>query len=272
MPAQIGGTMNTDYEFLTIETKAPGLALVTLNRPKVMNAFNTKMAREITGFFTRAGAERSDIRAVVLTGAGDRAFCAGADLKERNNMTEDAWSQQHVVFEQMFESILFSPIPVIGAVNGLAYGGGGELVASCDFAYASRHATFAQREVKLAIFPGGGGTQILPRSMGPKRASELILTGEPIDAETALAWGLVNRVVGDGSVVEAALHTAEIICSNGPLAVRQAKKSIRHGLDVDIHAGLVFEREAYHRLIDSEDRHEGIAAFNEKRKPAFTGR
>jgi enoyl-CoA hydratase len=264
--------MNTDYEFLKVETKAPGLVLVTLNRPQVMNAFNTKMAREITDFFTRAGAERSGTRAVVLTGAGDRAFSAGADLKERNNMTEDAWSQQHVVFEQMFASLLFNPIPVIGAVNGLAYGGGGELVASCDFAYASGHATFAQREVKLAIFPGGGGTQILPRIMGPKRASELILTGEPIDAQTALAWGLVNHVVREGSVVEAALHTAGIICSNGPLAIRQAKKSMRHGLNVDIHTGLVFEREAYHRLIDSEDRHEGIAAFNEKRKPTFTGR
>ena len=264
--------MSAKYEFLKVETRENGLAVATLNRPDVLNAFNTKMAREFADFFSRAGAEGSGIRAVVLTGAGERAFCAGADLKERNNMTEEAWSQQHVVFETMFESILFNPVPVICAVNGLAYGGGGEIVASCDFAYASPNATFAQREVKLAIFPGGGGTQILPRTIGPKRANELILTGEPIDAQTALAWGLVNRIVSDGGLMDAALRTADIICSNGPLAVRQAKKAMRNGLDVDIHTGLVFEREAYHRLIDSADRREGIAAFNGKRKPVFTGR
>jgi enoyl-CoA hydratase/carnithine racemase len=264
--------MNADYQYLKIDRPSNGLVLVTMNRPDVLNAFNTQMAREMIDFFTRAGTEDSGVRAVVLTGAGERAFCAGADLKERNNMSEEAWSRQHVVFETMFEAVLFSPIPVLAAVNGLAYGGGGELVASCDFAYAASNATFAQREVKLAIFPGGGGTQILPRAIGPKRASELILSGEPIDAPTALAWGLVNRVIGDGSVVEAALRAAEIICANGPLAVRQAKKAMRHGMDVDIRTGLVFEREAYHRLIDSEDRHEGIAAFNARRKPVFKGR
>ena len=263
--------MRAEFEFLKVKTQENGLALVVLNCPDVLNAFNTKMAREITDFFTRAGAEGSGIRVIVLTGAGERAFCAGADLKERNNMTEEAWSQQHIIFENMFESILFNPIPVICAVNGLAYGGGGELVASCDFAYASPNATFAQREVKLAIFPGGGGTQILPRAIGPKRANELILTGEPIDAETALAWGLVNRIVPGEGLVDAALRTADIVCSNGPLAVRQAKKAMRNGIDVDIHTGLVFEREAYHRLIDSADRHEGIAAFNAKRRPVFTG-
>lgn len=264
--------MNADYQYLKVDKRSNGLALVTMNRPDVLNAFNTQMAREMIDFFTSAGAEGSGVRAVVLTGAGERAFCAGADLKERNNMSEEAWSQQHVVFETMFESVLFSPIPVVAAVNGLAYGGGGELVASCDFAYAAPNATFAQREVKLAIFPAGGGTQILPRIIGPKRANELILSGEPIDAATALAWGLVNRVVADGALVDVALRTAEIMCSNGPLAVRQAKKAMRHGMDVDIHTGLVFEREAYHRLIDSEDRHEGIAAFNAKRKPVFKGR
>jgi enoyl-CoA hydratase len=264
--------MSAEYELLKVETRENGLAVVTLNRPEVLNAFNTKMGREVADFFTRAGAEGSSVRAIVLTGAGDRAFCTGADLKERNNMTEEAWSRQHVIFEAMFESILFNPVPVICAVNGLAYGGGGEIVASCDFAYASPKATFAQREVKLAIFPGGGGTQILPRTIGPKRASELILTGEPIDAQTALAWGLVNRIVPDSGLMDAALRTAEIICANGPLAVRQAKKAMRNGLDVDIHTGLLFEREAYHRLIDSADRREGIAAFNAKRKPVFTGR
>ena len=264
--------MNVEYEFLKVETRATGLALVTLNRPEVLNAFNTRMAQEIAGFFTRAGTEGSGIRAVVLTGAGDRAFCTGADLRERNNMTEEAWSRQHVTFETMFESILFNPVPVICAVNGLAYGGGCELVTSCDFAYASEQAKFAHREVKLAIFPGGGGTQILPRAIGQKRASELILTGEPIDAQTALAWGLVNRTVPAGELIDAALRTADIICLNGPLAIRQAKKAIRYGQDVDLHTGLIFEREAYHQLIDSSDRREGIAAFNEKRNPVFTGR
>ncbi len=264
--------MKTDYEFLLVEPRPSGLTVCTLNRPQSLNAFNTKMGLEITDFFTKAGTENSGVRAIVLTGAGDRAFCVGADLKERNNMSEDAWSKQHVVFENMFESVLFNPIPVIAAVNGMAYGGGGEFIASCDFAYAARRAKIAQSEVKLAIFPGGGGTQILPRAMGPKRASEFILTGDAIDADTALAWGLVNRVVDDADVVAAAVRTGEVICANGPLAIRQAKKSMRQGYDMDIHTGLVFEREAYHRLIDSEDRREGIAAFNQKRKPVFKGR
>ncbi len=263
--------MHVDYEHLRAEIQDGGLALVTLNRPEVMNAFNTKMAREIADFFGRAGDEDSGVRAVVLTGAGDRAFCAGADLKERNNMADAEWSKQHVVFERMFEAILECPLPVIAAVNGLAYGGGGELAAACDFAYAARSARFAQREVALAIFPGGGGTQLMPRIMGPKRANELILTGQPIDAQTALAWGLVNRVFDDSAVVGEALKTARAICDNGPLAVRQAKKSMRCGLEMDLRTGLVFEREAYHRLIGSDDRREGIAAFNEKRKPRYTG-
>ena len=264
--------MHTDYEHLKIDFEEIGLALVTLNRPEVMNAFNTRMAHEIADFFSRANEEGSGIRAVVLTGAGNRAFCAGADLKERNNMADAEWAKQHVVFERMFESILECAFPVIAAVNGLAYGGGGELIAACDFAYAARSARFAQREVTLAILPGGGGTQLLPRIMGPKRANELVLTGQPIDAQTALEWGLINRVVDDAVVVAEALETARTICSNGPLAVRQAKKAMRCGLEMDLRTGLIFEREAYYRLIGSDDRREGIAAFNEKRKPSYTGR
>jgi enoyl-CoA hydratase len=264
--------VDVTYEHLKVEDHEGGLVLITLNRPEVMNAFNTKMAREIADFFHRAGEEKSSVRAVVVTGAGSRAFCAGADLKERAGMTDADWAKQHVVFERLFESILECPLPVIAAVNGLAYGGGGELAATCDFAYAARSARFAQREVALAIFPGGGGTQLMPRIMGLPRAKELILTGQPIDAETALAWGLVNRVFDDGTVVAEALKTARAICENGPLAVRQAKKAMRYGLEMDLRTGLIFERESYHRLIGSEDRKEGIAAFNEKRKPRFKGR
>ena len=259
------------HQLLSIEARSSGLAVVTLNRPQVLNALNTRLAIELTDFLTGAADERTSVRAVVLTGAGDRAFCAGADLKERETMSDDEWSQQHAIFERAFEAVLFCPVPIIIAVNGLAFGGGCELVAACDFAYAARSATFACREIKLAIFPGGSGTQMLPRTIGPKRANEMILTGESIDAATALSRGLVNRVVED-DVLAAAIRTGEMIASNGPLAVRQAKKSMRYSLDVDLRTGLIFEREAYHRLIGSEDRREGIQAFHEKRQPAFVGR
>lgn len=262
--------MKHSYKHLLVSVERDGLAIVTMNRPEVMNAFNTGMASEMVEFFGPHQTGQA-IRCIVLTGAGERAFCAGADLKERNNMTNEEWSAQHLVFERLFEIILGCPIPVIAAVNGLAYGGGGELVATCDFAYSARSARFAQREVALAIFPGGGGTQLMPRLMGPARANELILTGQPIDANTALAWGLVNRVFDDGVVLDEAIKIGRAICANGPLAVRQAKKAMQFGMNTDLHTGLIFERESYHRLLTSKDRTEGISAFNEKRKPVFVG-
>ena len=262
----------TGLRFLEVERRESGLMIATLDRPEVLNAFNSDTARDLLRVFTWAGQVGSGVRAIVLTGFGEKAFCAGADLKERDAMSSDQFEEQHLLFEQTFEAILFCPVPVIAAVNGLAFGGGSELVTSADFAYAAPHARFAYPEVRRGIFPGGGGTQMVPRTMGYPRAAEMLLSGEPIDARTALSWGLINRIIEDESVLDAAVRTAEKICRNGPLAVRQAKKAMRASADIDLRSGLILEREAYHRLAISEDRGEGIRAFNEKRAPAFKGR
>jgi enoyl-CoA hydratase/carnithine racemase len=207
---------------------------------------------------------------VVLTGAGSRAFCAGGDLKERDGMTQAAWQAQHELFERGFVALMELPLPVIAAVNGDAYGGGLETALACDFIYASRGARFAQSEVRLGIMPGGGGTQNLPRAVGERRAKELILTARAFSAEEGAAWGLVNKVCDNP--LEEALATARAIAGNAPLSVRQAKKSIHYGLQTDLLTGYRFEIEAYNRLVDTEDRHEGVRAFNEKRKPLFRGK
>jgi enoyl-CoA hydratase/carnithine racemase len=168
--------------------------------------------------------------------------------------------------------LLEVPLPVIAAVNGHAYGGGLETAMACDFIYAARNARFALSELRLGIMPGGGGTQNLPRAVGERRAKELILRAQAFDAEQGLRWGLVNHVSEPGRALDDALGAAADITRNGPLAVRQAKKSIHYGLQGDLHTGCRFEIEAYNRLVSSEDRHEGVRAFNEKRTPQFKGR
>jgi enoyl-CoA hydratase/carnithine racemase len=211
-------------------------------------------------------------RSVVVTGAGERAFCAGGDLKERNGMTDDEWQAQHLLFERMIRAFTACPVPVIGAVNGAAYAGGCELALCCDFTYAAQSARFALTEVTLGIMPGAGGTQNLPRAVGERRAKEIILTGRPFTAPEAYDWGMVNRLCPPGKVVEEALATARQIAANAPISVRQAKHAIHYGLQMDLASGMMLEIEAYNRMVPTEDRREGIASFNEKRKPVFKGR
>jgi enoyl-CoA hydratase/carnithine racemase len=260
------------YATLACEMRPPHVLLVTLNRPQVRNAFNTEMGRELLNLWTWLAEDAGELRCVVLTGAGDRAFCAGADLKERDGMPQEAWRQQHELFERAFWALGDLPLPVIAAVNGPAYAGGLELALMCDFIYASRSARFALTEVSLGIMPGAGGTQNLPRALGERRAKEILLTARPFDAEDAHRWGLVNRLCEPGDVLAAALDTAAVIAANAPMAVRQAKKSMRYGTQMDLASAYRFEVEAYNRLVDTEDRREGIRAFNEKRKPQFKGR
>lgn len=260
------------YELLACETPAPHVLLVRLNRPEVRNAFNTAMGRELLDLWTRLSEDSDDWRCAVITGAGDRAFCAGADLKERNGMTREAWRAQHELFERAFWALGDLPLPIIAAVNGPAYAGGLELALMCDFVYAARSARFAFTEVALGIIPGAGGTQNLPRAVGERRAKEIIMTGRPFTAEDAAAWGMVNRLCEVGEVLAAALETATAIAGNAPLAVRQAKKSIRYGGQMEIRTAYRFEVEAYNHLVDTDDRREGILAFNEKRKPQFKGK
>lgn len=260
------------YQTLLTEMVRPGLIVVTMNRPEVGNAKNTQMGLDLLDLWTGLINDPGDIRCVILTGAGDRIFCAGADLKERNGMSRADWQHQHEVFERGRDTLLKVPVPVIAAVNGHAYAGGLESVLVCDFAYAVRTARFALTEVTRGIMPGGGGTQTLPRVVGERRAKEIILTGRPFSAEEAYEWGVINRICEPGDLMNAALETAQTICDNAPLSIQQAKKSIHHGLQMDLNRGLAFEIEAYYRLIDTEDRLEGVAAFNEKRKPVFKGR
>jgi enoyl-CoA hydratase/carnithine racemase len=258
------------FQTLLVEERDPQLLLVTLNRPEVMNALNTQMGRDQLELWTRLTAEPGELRCVVVTGAGARAFCAGGDLKERNGMSDEAWRAQHEIFERMYMALMEMPLPVIAAVNGHAFGGGLELALACDFIYASKSARLALSETSLGIMPGGCGTQNLARAAGERRAKELIFTAGPFSAQEGLEWGIVNRVCDDA--LADALATAEKIAGSGPLAVRQAKKSIHYGLQTDLLTGYRFEIEAYNRLVDTEDRHEGVKAFNEKRKPRFQGK
>ena len=260
------------YATLTVAPEGEQVLVVTLNRPEVLNAINTQMGRDLGDLWSRLAAEPDAARCVVLTGAGDRAFCAGGDLKERDGMTDEAWRAQHEIFERAFLGLMECPVPVIAAVNGHAFGGGCETALACDFIYAVRGARFAQTEVRIGIMPGGGGTQTLPRAVGERRAKEIILTARPFTAEEAYEWGLVNRLCEPGRTLPEALETARAIAENGPLSVRQAKRSIHYGLQMDLVTGYRFEIEAYNRLVDTEDRREGVRAFNEKRKPVFRGK
>ena len=264
--------MNVSYPTLHLSQPAAHLLQITLNRPQVMNAISTQVGHDLLDLWTRLTVDAQEVRCAVLTGAGERAFCAGGDLKERDGMTSLQWQQQHELFERGFMALLECPVPVIAAVNGAAYGGGLELALACDFIYASRDARFALSEARLGIMPGGAGTQTLARAVGERRAKELILRAQPFDAVQAHRWGLVNQVSEPAQVLADALAAAGEIAANAPLATRQAKKSIHYGLQTDLLTGYRFEIEAYNRLVGTEDRLEGVRAFNERRKPHFKGR
>jgi len=263
--------MRADFETINVARHDDHILLVTLNRPEVSNALNTRMGLDLLELFETFSIDLAGLRAVIVTGSGDKAFCAGGDLKERNGMTDAGWQSQHLIFERMVRAMLGCPIPLIAAVNGAAYGGGCEIAAAADFVYAATHARFALTEVTLGIMPGTGGTQNLARAVGERRAKELILSGLPFSAAEAEAWGLVNRVVEPAGLLEATLTIARRIAANGPIAVRQAKQAIHRGLQMSVSDGMAFEIEAYNRLVPTADRREGVLAFNERRKPVFRG-
>lgn len=263
--------MNRDYETLALEKVGEHVLVIRLNRPQASNAMNTRMGEELLDLFEAFQLDDHSLRALILTGTGEKAFCAGGDLKERNGMTDAQWLRQHAMFERMLRAVVACPIPLIGAINGAAYGGGCEVTSALDFAYASDNARFALTEVTLGIMPGAGGTQNLPRAIGERRAKEVILTGQPFTAQQAFEWGLINKVVPQAELLDAALATAQRIADNAPISVRQAKDSIHRGLQMSLADGLAYEIQCYNRMISTEDRHEGVRAFNEKRKPQFRG-
>jgi enoyl-CoA hydratase/carnithine racemase len=264
--------LREDYQTLKLARQGEHVLTITLNRPDASNAMNTQMGRELMEVFETFQIELGDLRCIVLTGAGEKAFCAGGDLKERRGMSDEAWMAQHAIFERMLRAVLACPLPVIAAVNGAAYGGGCELAAAADFVYASENARFALTEVTLGIMPGAGGTQNLPRAVGMRRAKEIILTGLPFTAQQGEHWGLVNTVVPLAQLMDATLATARRIADNAPIAIRQAKQSVQRGMQMSLWDALAFEIEAYNRMVSTEDRREGVNAFNEKRKPVFRNR
>src|SRR6202790_4431685 len=264
--------MSGSYETIRVEDQGGGLTLVTLNRPDVANAMNTQMGRDLLAFFDAFNADLLAHRCIVLTGACDKAFSAGGDLKERQGMSDETWAAQHLLFERAIRAFIACPVPVIGAINGAAYAGGCEVALCCDFLYAAETARFALTEVTLGIMPGAGGTQNLPRAVGERRAKEIILTGRPFSANEAHEWGMVNRLCPPDRLLDEAIETARRIADNAPISVRQAKHAIHYGLQMDLASGMMLEIEAYNRMVPTEDRREGIASFNEKRKPVFKGR
>lgn len=254
---------------LKLEKISPHILLVTLNRPEVLNAFNSVMMRELWQLWSGLIADPEDTRCIILTGSGEKAFCAGADLKERQGLELKIWRLQHIALQQAMLAMLDCPVPIIAAVNGVAFGGGLELTLASDFAYAATHARFAQSETKLGIMPGAMGTQNLPRACGLRRAKELTFTAEVFSAEDALQWGIVNKLCEPEQLMPAVCAAAEKIAANAPLAIRQAKKALNISQQSDLKSGYLYEIEAYNFLLTTKDRIEGIGAFNEKRKPIF---
>ena len=260
-----------DYNYLEVTTPSPMVLLVRFNRPQVLNAINTETGRELLKLFSAINSgEMGDVRCLVMTGSGDKAFCVGGDLKERNGMTNAQWQDQRVIFRQYNLAMERCPIPIICAVNGLALGGGAEMMLRADFSYAAEHASFGFPEVKLGFMPGSGGTQRLARLVGEARAKELILTGERFSAHDALMWRIVNKVLPRDELLPACLATAEKLAGYSSEAIRTIKLCIHQGLQSDLETSLVIETLGQQRLTTSHDRLEGIAAFVEKRTPKWS--
>jgi len=247
------------------------VATVTLNRPGALNAISGELANELAGALLQAAAH-PDAWVVVLAAAGDRAFCVGADLKERNRLDDAGWMRNRILMRAMFDSLRALPQPTIASVFGHALGGGFELALSCDLIVAAGDAVFGLPEVRVGIVPGGGATQLLTRRLGPARAKDLIFTSRRISGQEAYDLGTVARVVERDALSPATMELAEEICASSPVSVREAKLAIDRALDVPLDAGLELEDVAWRRAVASEDRREGIAAFNEKRSPRWTGR
>lgn len=248
-----------------------GVVTLTLNRPEVMNSFNFALLYALKEQIDILRL-KPDVRVIIITGSGQKAFCAGADLKERTTFNEIQVKEFIYTIRNLFTSIEFLNKPVIAAVNGVALGGGTELALACDIRVSSMNASMGLTETRFAIIPGAGGTQRLPRLIGRGKAKELIFTGRRVEAEEALQIGLVNQICKQEILLDQCLKMAAMICETGPIAIEQAKYAINYGLETDLHTGLGIESNAYWVTIPTEDRLEGLAAFQEKRKPEYKGK
>jgi enoyl-CoA hydratase/carnithine racemase len=251
-----------------VERPEPLIAELILDRPEALNAISTDLARRLAEACEQV-LEDNALSAVILTSSVAKAFCVGADLKERAGFTDHDLRRQRPIIEDAFGAVRNLPIPTIAAVEGYALGGGCELALSCDLIVASENAVFGLPEVGLGLIPGGGGTQLLPRRIGWNRAADLIFTGRRIDASEAFRIGLADRLVAVGTARETALQLAGEITANSPVSLRAAKLALRRGFDVDLPSGLLIENEGWEHAAYSADRREGIAAFVDRREPQW---
>jgi enoyl-CoA hydratase/carnithine racemase len=247
------------------------VAELVLDRPEAMNAVSTAMARAI-GAATAEIAADASVRAVVVSSTHERAFCVGADLKERNSLTDDELRAQRPLARAAYGGVLALPVPVVAAVDGFALGGGFEIALSCDLIVAGEGATVGLPEVSVGVIPGGGGTQLLTRRVGWSRAASMIFTARRLGAAQAHELGVVDEVVAAGTARERALELAATIASHSPVGLRNAKRAMRLGFDTDLASGLDIEDECWAATAFSGDRAEGVAAFAEKRRPVWPGR
>jgi enoyl-CoA hydratase/carnithine racemase len=259
-------------EFPIAVSQRGSVVVWTMDRPDRMNALSRATLLAI-GKLAREVATNASIRAIVITGSGDKAFCAGADLKERATMTENEVRTQLDLYRSELAPVDRCDKPVIAAINGTALGGGLELALACDLRVAAVHAVLGLPETSLGIIPAAGGTQRLPRIIGEARAKEMILLGRRLTASEALAWGLVNRVTPPGkSVVDDAVEWISPIAEGAPIALAAALEACDRAFDVSLEVGLELEKVSYDKTLESEDRREALAAFREKRKPHFRGK
>lgn len=257
-----------DLENVTLRALTDHVVELVLDRPQALNAVSTAMARDLVRATTALAASRRT-RAVVVSSAAERAFCVGADLKERNGFSDAELVAQRLVTGPAYRGVLDLPMPVVAAVHGFALGGGFEIALSCDLVVADETAVVGLPEVSVGVIPGGGGTQLLTRRVGWSRTADLIFTARRLTASEALAHGCVDRVVAAGTAREAAIELATSIAANSPTGLRQAKRAMRLGLDVDLATGLAVEDSAWRATAFSLDRAEGVRAFNERRPPRW---
>ncbi len=247
------------------------VAELVLDRAEAMNAVSTAMAHAL-GRATKELAGDPGVRAVVVTSSSPKAFCVGADLKERNTFTDEELRAQRPIARAAYGGVLDLPVPVVAAVDGYALGGGFEIALSCDLIVCGDAAVVGLPEVSVGVIPGGGGTQLLTRRVGWSRAARMIFTAERFEADAACRLGVVDEVVPAGTARDRALEVAAQIAANSPVGVRNAKTAMRRGFDTDLHSGLQLEDDAWAATAFSADRAEGVAAFNEKRRPEWPGR
>ena len=257
------------YDHIIFE-EVNGIVTITFNRPKALNALNSDLLQEFSHVLDEIFRNEA-IRVLILTGAGDKSFVAGADITELARLDPLGAKGFAQMGHDSINKLQLLPIPVIAAVNGFALGGGTEIAIACDFIYASENASFGQPEINLGLIPGFGGTQRLPRLIGKNRAKELILTGKMIPAAEAKEMGLVNKVCSQDTLMDEVFKIAKSMASKGRVSLRAAKEAVNSGMDVDLKTGCMYEIDAFALCMASEDSKEGTSAFLEKRKPVFKG-